>query len=361
MIVAVIADDLTGAAELAGAAAGAGCTAEVHTRFDPSSDADVIAVDTGTRCMSSDAASPITAAITRDVLRAKPRWIYKKTDSVLRGHVRDEIREVLAAVGLSRALLVPANPSKGRTIRGGVYAIDGVPLAQTAFAHDPDHPRRSSDVRELLDGGDDAIEVPDVCSPADLSSLAARVNDQTLAAGGVEFFQALLRRHHGHRSPPAAGPLPDCVDLLVCGSAQACGQGRAADCQRLGVPVVIMPDPTPYDWSDDVRRALAIRGRAMVAIGPDKRAGAPTALAAQLAESIAAVIRATSITTMGIEGGATAAAILRTMGWTRLTALPSPDLDGVTALRPIGATAPAPLLLVKPGSYPWPDRIWPRP
>jgi len=48
-VIAVIADDLTGAAELAGAAASFGLSAEVHTSFRPESGADVIAIDSDTR------------------------------------------------------------------------------------------------------------------------------------------------------------------------------------------------------------------------------------------------------------------------------------------------------------------------
>jgi uncharacterized protein YgbK (DUF1537 family) len=359
MMVAVIADDLSGAAELAGAAAGAGFSAEVQTRLDPSSDAEVIAIDADTRCQSSDAASRITAAITRDLPRANPLWIYKKTDSVLRGNVRAELESVLQTSGLCRALLVPANPSKGRVIRAGSYLIDGVPLAQTAFAHDPDHPRQTSSISELL-GRSDVIDVPDVQSRADLQMSATRVDGQTLAAGGVEFFEALLEARHGTREARGSAPALPGPELLICGSAQAWRQGRAADCERLGIPVLILPEPTPPDWAPRIQAAVVTSGRAMVAIGPAERACPPTALADRLAESVAAVLRSESLTAMCVEGGATAAAILRAMAWTRLTALPTRDLAGVAALRPIGSTTAAPLLFVKPGSYLWPDRIWPR-
>jgi hypothetical protein len=100
----------------------------------------------------------------------------------------------------------------------------------------------------------------------------------------------------------------------------------------------------------------------MVAIGPDARACTPTELSDRLAESVAALLRCTitSVTAMCLEGGATAAAVFRAMTWTRLIALPAAaDLAGIAVLRPIGPASPAPLLFVKPGSYPWPARIWP--
>ena len=73
-MIAVIADDLSGAAELANAAVQAGLSAEVQMRFHAASDADVVCVDTETRSLSHEAAAarpmPSFACITiRDISR----------------------------------------------------------------------------------------------------------------------------------------------------------------------------------------------------------------------------------------------------------------------------------------------------
>jgi uncharacterized protein YgbK (DUF1537 family) len=139
----VIADDLSGAAELAGIAFAGGLSAEVQRRFDPSSDAQVIAVDTDSRSLSSVDAAQRASEVAEQVAAASPAWVFKKVDSVLRGNVRAEIEAILSATGQARAVLVPANPTRGRTIVGGRYFVNGVPLDQTAFANDPEHPRQS--------------------------------------------------------------------------------------------------------------------------------------------------------------------------------------------------------------------------
>jgi uncharacterized protein YgbK (DUF1537 family) len=379
MKVAVIADDLSGAAELAGAAADSGWTAEVQTCFDPAGEAEVIALDTDTRALPAAAAAAVVAEAAADVLGGGARWVYKKTDSVLRGNVRAEVESVLRATGLRRALLVPANPSKGRVIRGGTYYVNGTPLAQTAFAVDPDHPRRSSAVRELLGDagglplacGRDAeqhapggVVVPDVADRADLERLASRLDGNTLAAGGAEFFELRLGRG-------SAVPRPSRLRrpaLFVCGSRQAWGQGRLTDCERRGIPALVMPpslcaSSTPCgdaigEWTKQIRDALEVVGCAMAAIGDpaDGTAVGPAKLTATLADAVANVLREGTVSTICIEGGATAAALLRAMGWTRLTALPSPGLPGVSTLRPVSGDAPT--IVVKPGSYVWPDRLW---
>lgn len=375
----MIADDVTGAAELAAAAADRGLSAEVHTSFRPESRAEVIAVDSRTRSMSAADAARVVGDVARDVLRARPGWLYKKTDSVLRGNVRAEIAALLAATGMTRAILVPANPSKGRVIVGGVYYVGGVPLNQTAFANDPEHPRNSSRVADLL--GDPAsgpaIDVPDVRGIEDLDRGAAGLEATTLPAGGVEFFQAVLRARLAGSEPAARGSDDPCCSapasgrrqLFVCGSMQAWRQGRRADCDRRGVPVLTMPEalfatpdaPPPHDlkkWADAVTTAVSAGGRAMVAIGRDVQvAGSrPAALSSTLVATAARVLRRGGVDRVCVEGGATAAALLDAMGWTRLVAVPC-HAPGVAVLRPHGAIAPT--LLVKPGSYPWPDEVWP--
>ena len=98
-------------------------------------------------------ASPLMPgdSLDSDSLPLKKTWrvgaqdaqrMFKKVDSVLRGPVAAEIEAALDGLGLDRAVLVPANPSRGRIIRDGAYFMDGVPLDETEFADDPMHPVR---------------------------------------------------------------------------------------------------------------------------------------------------------------------------------------------------------------------------
>jgi uncharacterized protein YgbK (DUF1537 family) len=383
MKVVVIADDFTGAAELAAAAEAMGYSAEVQTEFEPSSVAEVIAVDTDTRCLPSCDADRRVRAITADVMGAGPRWIYKKTDSVLRGNVRAEIEAILASAGYAGALFVPANPSKGRVIRDSVYYVGGVPLAETSFAADPVHPRRSSNVSELLSAGGSmpvavsldsppaafrGIVVPDTPDVEAVRRHAAACDDATLPAGGVEFFEAVLARRSGGRaSPPAVEVgLPA---LFVCGSLAAWQRGRPLECGRCGVEVLEMPSalrraqaPAPEaaeEWCRRVGRVVADVGCAMIAIGESfdrPSAASPAVLTDRLTDAVARVLGQQSVSTLCVEGGATAAALACRVGWTRFTALPAPDLAGVAVLRPVSAATLR--VIVKPGSYPWPAQLW---
>ena len=61
------------------------------------------------------------------------RWIYKKIDSALRGHPRDELFAAMEATGARRALVAPAFPAEGRTTVGGRQHIDGVPVESSGI------------------------------------------------------------------------------------------------------------------------------------------------------------------------------------------------------------------------------------
>lgn len=380
MNIAIIADDLTGAAELASASADLGFTTEVHTQFDPASAAEVIAIDSNTRALPPARAAAQVAAISAKILRAGPKWIYKKTDSVLRGNVRVEIEAILEATRLRRATLISANPSKGRVMRGGSYFVNNIPLHETAFAHDPDHPRRTSDVLQLLGNGRlplastrlnepllaEGISVPDADVSLHLATRAGETPLNALAAGGVEFFQAMVRARTG-RTPSVAPAIPDGPTLRVCGSAHAWGQGRAEVCARAGIPVFPMPEgiyaradgdseAAISQWSGDVIAAIASQGQAMIAIGRDPQLAPsklpPQTLVERLAHAVTRVHRASKLQRVQLEGGATAAAVLHALNWTKLIALPSARYPGVAALQAPGSNT---VFLMKPGSYPWPD------
>ena len=184
----VVADDLSGAVEVA-AVLGAKRIALGHA------DGDVVDLDTR-------ALPPEQAA--RRVRELDGRITFKKIDSLLRGNVVAELEALSGEM-----IVAPALPIEGRTVRGGVLHVYGVP-------------QRTPPI-DLLDAETDE----------DLDAiLAAAPPDATLV--GSAGLAAALGRRIG--ATPLPSPTPRDVPLLV-------GVGtRAADEQlrRLGdtVPVV---------------------------------------------------------------------------------------------------------------------------
>ena len=153
----VIADDITGAAEIAGIAFSCGQPVRLLCGGAPASAAaasasaagsvgaagsvccDTVAAN-GTTVVATDTRSLSTAEAAAETLRLASHLspltshlsplashlsplashLFKKTDSALRGHVVEELTALMEATGYQRTVFLPANPSKGRIIRGGV-------------------------------------------------------------------------------------------------------------------------------------------------------------------------------------------------------------------------------------------------
>jgi len=135
--VAVIADDLTGAADCGIAFAVAGVTTFVAFAEGPvPARARVVAIDTDSRQLSRAGAEERARAAGRRAVDEGWRTIYRKIDSTLRGHVGAELAATLAvagrAEGQDRLLVVaPAFPAVGRTTQDGRVLVGGVPLDET--------------------------------------------------------------------------------------------------------------------------------------------------------------------------------------------------------------------------------------
>ena len=92
-MIIVIADDLTGTAELGGVGLRFGLRVEVQTEFDSNSNADLLVIDTDSRSVSAGQAAQKLETIGRQIEeQIEAPWIYKKTDSVLRGNVGTELQ-----------------------------------------------------------------------------------------------------------------------------------------------------------------------------------------------------------------------------------------------------------------------------
>ncbi|MDB5149076.1 MAG: hypothetical protein JWQ57_3096, partial [Mucilaginibacter sp.] len=79
-MIAVIADDLTGAAELAGIGLNHGLKTEVSTTVDERCDADLLVIATDTRSLPVATAKDIIHHLSVQLLQLQPQFIFKKID-----------------------------------------------------------------------------------------------------------------------------------------------------------------------------------------------------------------------------------------------------------------------------------------
>jgi uncharacterized protein YgbK (DUF1537 family) len=147
MRILIIADDLSGAADCAIGFASAGLQTVVT--LDPlndKADAQVIAADTDTRRLSPERAAERTVAAFK-ALHQPGQRLYKKIDSTLRGNWAAEVAALQPLAGL--AIVAPAFPATGRTLRGGRVFVNGQPL-ETTDTWKLENADRPADVEVML-------------------------------------------------------------------------------------------------------------------------------------------------------------------------------------------------------------------
>ena len=366
----VIADDITGAAEMAGIAHQHGLSVRLSIAGSLCCDrgaaerTDVLVIATDTRSMTEEEAVNETLRITSH-LSPLTSHLFKKTDSALRGHVVAELSALMQTTGYQRAIYLPANPSKGRIIRNGCYYIKEVrgeksevrevPIHETAFSYDPEFPAKTSVLKERFpDAEEHHILMPDAETVTDIQHIvAANDNPDTLMAGAADLFEAVLktretRKTRGTRNTRNTRDTRKST-LFLCGSTQS----KPLD---LGFPVTPMPLAI-YDGSEDIapwlkeaEKLYEQQGSLMITIPHHHRTGKEVAI--HLRETTARLIQhlvaKRAPQQLIIEGGASAFATLQHLGWN--------ELEVVCQIAPGVIKTKAPngtFVIMKPGSYPW--------
>lgn len=360
-MIAVIADDLTGAAELAGIGLRHGLQTEIRTAVGAPTDADLLVIAADSRSKPKTAAIEEMTTITKALKGLQPDLIYKKTDSVLRGHVLPELQVHLHLLGLRLALLVPANPALGRTIHDGHYYLNGAPIHHSSFAVDPEFPIHDSNVQSMLHTTNHPIPIRkpaealpsagivlgEAQSAADLHTWAARIPPDTLPAGAASFFSAILDARTS--AAKTEGPPLGAPRLYICGTTFEPNRKGIRQKAAEGGPVTYL--------SQDLGRVshhLHTHGKAIIAIDANPDNLSALQLREKMARSIAPILQTARPAELIIEGGSTAYAILQEMGWH--TFIPVEEFaQGVVRMRV--PDIPGLHITVKPGSYAWPPAI----
>lgn len=359
----VIADDITGAAEIAGIAFSQGqqvrlvCGGAVYGCDTAIYGTTVIATDT--RSMSEGEAVAETLRIA-SLLSPHSSFLFKKTDSALRGHVVAELKALMQATGCQRTVYLPANPSKGRIIRNGVYYIkevrgeqgevSEVPIAETAFNYDPEFPAKTSALEERFpDAKAHNIIMPDAESEEDIRRVIATYNDgKTLFAGAADLFALLVEQEtRGTKKEESTEAYSRENTLILCGSTQS----RPL---KLGIPLSPMPRAV-YDGSSDLSlwdtTAYSQHHNLILTIPHTHRTGKAAAvhLRTTMAEMARRLVSLHCPSHLIIEGGATAWATLQALGWTQFEVVRQ-AAPGVVQMKSVTTGT---LVTLKPGSYPW--------
>lgn len=352
-MIAVIADDFTGAAELAGISLRYGLKIELCVGSVEYKNADVLVVSTDSRSLNKEDAIAITEKVLKRILQLNPKWIYKKVDSVLRGYVLDEAKVQMRLMNKSKAFIMPANPSLGRIIRNGEYFVNGIEINKAGFEHDPEFPIRSSSVKEILNNEVEVVKIGDKLTKGIVAGEVTNIDDynywsgedseETILVGAGDFYTALLNKSYKPK------PQPDfemqSPHLYVCGTAfkERKEQIKKVNC------VSFLPEVIDEEWLIKTGDIIKNNKKAIVAI--DDSLSPAVELRLTMARTVKAIVQRESIKEIFIEGGSTAAAVLLELNVKKLE--PLNELQrGVVRMK-----ARDLFITVKPGSYALPKQI----
>ena len=353
--VVAIADDFSGATEIAGVAYAAGLTVTLsqYPNFSME-DSEVRVIDTDTRSKTESEAAKIHQIVASRVGHLST-CIYKKTDSVLRGHIFTELNVLKLSLSKKRILFSPANPDRKRVIRNGKYTINGTPLHQSEFANDPNFPTKTDVVAQAICKNGNELDaswsIPDIATTQDLLNAAATLKASTLPAGASPFFSALLQTKKLVRAKADQKIPPNVLTgttLLVSGSFSEVSKQTAKQFEQWNRPVIRI-DPREDHVPD--QGLLETSPVAMIKLA-DEVLPEPTHLPHFIADCLEYITMPDHIM---IEGGDTAAAILKKFQWHSFKVIHQWE-PGVTTLQPNHPNSP--IITIKPGSYPWPDQIF---
>jgi len=333
--------------------------------------------------LNPDNAYNEVSKIIREVLKIKPDWIYKKVDSVLRGHILIELKAIQKKLKKNKVLLVPSNPEYGRKIIRNIYYVNNIPLHLTSFSKDPEFPISSSDIFEILGASEDipvsliskcedikeGINIAEDSVKEDLSYWAKKLNEDIIPAGASGFFSAILKEKgfieniNNENTTIQFGK----NFLIICGSSFSQGKIDNTEAWKKGAKVCVMPDEIFYNthskgqcfkkWLQEIINSYNIFSKVIIEINQPviKNPGFAKRLRNDVARAVNEIMKNVEINELFIEGGATVYAIAKKLKLDQF--LPSEELaPGV--LRMKIENKPNFYLTIKPGSYLWPKIIW---
>ena len=397
-MVVVIADDLTGAAEMAGIAWKHGMHVN-FTLFDsPQSpfhdaqnlltmpepaDQQVLVVATDTRSGTVSEARATIKSIMNHFAPTQHTHIlfFKKTDSALRGHILAEVSTMMECLNAKKTLLIAQNPSKQRVVHDGIYYINGTPLSETSFCFDPEFPAKTSVAEHIIMHADfnppcpclslavdrqmesSGVFIADAISETEIQQQIAKADSHTLLAGAADTFTLFLKSYTSGNSSDHKqaevqykqaqqqnAEMPSTI--IVCGSTQS-------KPLHLGIPTAQMPDDIFHgllpaeQWFPSIDTTYSQSKSVILTIGRKAEGGKAYAvrLRETMAKAVAHLVANHHPHQLVVEGGATAFAILHALGWCHFE-IENENAPGVVTLR-YHHPANDVLITLKPGSYPW--------
>lgn len=272
-ILGCIADDFTGAVDVAAGVFDAGLHTVIVTEGDPDTEtaqADIVVVALKSRTAPPAQAVADSVHAARALMGIGVQRIFFKYcstfDSTSEGNIGPVADALADLVDQTVTVVVPGYPAAGRTVRAGLLYVGDVLLSDSSMRHHPLTPMTSSDVPALLtaqsrhpvrlvehatvragaaaiaDTLSDAVSGPrsyavfDTVTDADIDAIAVAVADHRLITGGAALAHAIAARSTAaptaHRDTASRPAVPSGRRAVLSGSCSAATRGQVTDFSR---------------------------------------------------------------------------------------------------------------------------------
>ena len=300
-MLAILADDLTGALDTAAPFAARGMHAEVALTVDAIEEAvqekpAVLSINLGSRELTADAAQRVTVAALA-TLPAGTR-LFKKVDSRLKGHIAAE----LDVTPFHAALVAPAIADFGRVVKAG--SVQGFGM------------EKAISVAEKLGRHAGRVTIPDTSTQGEMSAVLQEAEESgvDLLIGARGLAEALAERLSGGASAQTAEILGGTA-VFVIGSRDPITLAQVEAFRSAFNPRYL---PAPNGRLSETRSDGSTL--TLVQAVPGEELVTSEAVSQALAESVSPGLTQTASTLL-LSGGATAEAVLKKMGITRFRLL----------------------------------------
>lgn len=317
--IAMLADDLTGACDLAACFAQAGKSISVIVNGIQAANSDGPAVlNTQSRLLGDEQSRTLLKSVGRAF--SDRRIIFKKIDTALRGSVGAEIDGLLQSVTARQVVVAPAAPRIGRTTRGGIQYDNDVPIDKCPYANDLLTPVDCADIAEVLRRvGRAQIKICDAQTDDDLQRIVDEnlCDEKVLFVGSLGLANALTKRLEGSSATKQAPvPPPASRPMIVCGSRYSASQRQivAARCAGAKVLGLRIDQPSPVPCQKEISWPLVVCIDEKT-VGSSKRSAE---ISKTFISAVVGLIEKAKPDSLGIVGGETAYDLMRAMGVTRL-------------------------------------------
>ncbi len=373
-LIIAIADDFSGAAEIAGIGHSFGLKTSIFTKENIEQLSEFSVFCSNTREKTEREAIEILEHLL-DTIKpfSENVYFFKKIDSVFRGHIIAEDQVVKNKLNFKRSFLLAAIPSLNRRIINGIYFIGKYPLDETPFAWDPNYPRNTANVVDLLDKNTMVISrgktapgtgtfIFDQETTKDLDAIIELVNpDQDLICGSGDAFRSFLN----HLSIKDKGGSVDSwksveYALFIDGSTSAMQKDFIRKLPNIylgqGINDVFLGNKSVQELAREYLQNVKEKKMLYLQIGNCKMAKGIDShdieqILGKLAKEMVHCIR--QPLDLFLTGGATAYAVISQFGLTHFK-VEAQLSSGIVSL----TTLEAPFrIIVKPGSYLWPAKL----